>query len=148
MLENKDWSSLYLWQNGAAVKDHVALCTVTFDAVMTHVPLCNLGPRAPSVLLSLLRPGAHIPPHTGMINCRFICHLPLIVPDHCGFRVGEKTIQWQEGKVILFDDTVQHEAWNRSDKDRLVLIFDIWRPELERVEHEMVTALFAAVDSY
>lgn len=148
MLENKDWSSLYLWQNGAAVKDHVALCPVTFDAVMTHVPLCNLGPRAPSVLLSLLRPGAHIPPHTGMINCRFICHLPLIVPDNCGFRVGEKTIQWQEGKVILFDDTVQHEAWNRSGKDRLVLIFDIWRPELERVEHDMVTALFAAVDSY
>jgi aspartyl/asparaginyl beta-hydroxylase (cupin superfamily) len=148
MLENADWSSLYLWQNGAAVDDHVALAPKTFEAVTTHVPLCHIGPRAPSVMLSLLRPGAHIPPHTGMINCRYICHLPLIVPENCGFRVGERTIEWQEGKVILFDDTVQHEAWNRSDKDRLVLIFDIWRPELGEDEREMVRALFAAVDAY
>jgi aspartyl/asparaginyl beta-hydroxylase (cupin superfamily) len=148
MLENPDWSTLFLWQNGAAVDDHVALCPATFEAVTTKVPLCHIGPRAPSVMLSLLRPGAHIPPHTGMINCRYICHLPLIVPENCGFRVGEKTIGWEEGKVILFDDTVQHEAWNRSAKDRLVLIFDVWRPELGLDEREMITALFAAVDSY
>lgn len=148
LLENPDWSTLHLWQNGAAVDDHVALAPKTYQAVMESVPLCHIGPRAPSVMLSLLRPGAHIPPHTGMINCRYICHLPLVVPDNCGFRVGDRAIQWQEGKVILFDDTVEHEAWNRSDKDRLVLIFDIWRPELGEDEREMVRALFAAVDSY
>jgi aspartyl/asparaginyl beta-hydroxylase (cupin superfamily) len=148
LLENPDWSTLFLWENGAAVDDHVAHCPITFKAVMDTVPLCHIGPRAPSVMLSLLRPGAHIPPHTGMINCRYICHLPLIVPNNCSFRVGDKTIIWQEGKVILFDDTVQHEAWNRSAQDRLLLIFDIWRPELSEEERQMVTALFAAVDSY
>jgi aspartyl/asparaginyl beta-hydroxylase (cupin superfamily) len=148
MLENADWSSLFLWEAGAAVEQHIAHCPKIFEAVMRHVPLCHLGKRAPSVMLSLLRPGAHIPPHTGMVNCRYICHLPLIVPPQCGFRVGEKTIEWQEGKVILFDDTVQHEAWNRSDQNRLVLIFDIWRPEISEDERAQIRALFDAVDSY
>lgn len=148
MLENPDWSTLFLWENGAAVDEIVELCPQTFDAVVDAVPLCHIGPRAPSVMLSLLRPGARIPPHTGMINCRYICHLPLIVPADCGFRVGEQTIEWQEGKIIAFDDSVQHEAWNNSAHDRLVLIFDIWRPELGAEEREMVRALFAAVDSY
>ncbi|MFM2256727.1 MAG: hypothetical protein RIQ28_574 [Pseudomonadota bacterium] len=148
MLENPDWSTLFLWENGAAVEDHVALCPKLFDAVMRHIPLCHIGRRAPSVMLSLLRPGARIPPHTGMINCRYICHLPLVVPPDCGFRVGDRTIEWQEGKVIIFDDTVQHEAWNNSDRNRLVLIFDIWRPELDESEHAQITTLFHAVDSY
>lgn len=148
MLENADWSTYFLWESGKAVEEHVASCPHIFAATMDAVPLCNMGPRAPSVMLSLLRPGAHIPPHTGMVNCRYICHLPLVVPPNCGFRVGETSIEWTEGQLIAFDDTVQHEAWNRSDQNRLVLIFDIWRPELEPDEQTMITALFAAVDSY
>jgi aspartyl/asparaginyl beta-hydroxylase (cupin superfamily) len=148
LLENADWSTYFLWENGGAVEDHLANCPQTFKATIDTVPLCHIGPRAPSVMLSLLRPGAHIPPHTGMINCRYICHLPLVVPENCGFRVGDSTIEWHEGRLIAFDDTVQHEAWNRSGENRLVLIFDIWRPELGLEEREMVTALFAAVDSY
>ena len=148
LLENADWSTYHLWENGGPIDEHATNCPQTYHATLENVPLCYIGPRAPSVMLSLLRPGAHIPPHTGMVNCRYICHLPLVVPENCGFRVGETTIQWTEGKMFAFDDTVQHEAWNRSDKNRLVLIFDIWRPELEPVEREMITALFAAVDSY
>lgn len=148
MLENADWSTYFLWENGGPVDDHIVHCPRTFQATMDTVPLCHIGPRAPSVMLSLLRPGAHIPPHTGMLNCRYVCHLPLVIPENCGFRVGETTIEWTEGKMIAFDDTVQHEAWNRSDKNRLILIFDIWRPELSEDERQMVTALFAAVDSY
>ena len=148
MLENPDWSTLYLWQNGAAVEEHAARCPTIYKAVIDHVPLCHIGPRAPSVMLSLLRPGAKIPPHTGMLNSRLICHLPLVVPPDCGFRVGSETIGWTEGRMIAFDDTVEHEAWNNSMYDRLVLIFDIWRPELTREEREQVTAMFAAVDSY
>lgn len=148
MLENADWSTYFLWENGGPVDDHVAACPRTFQSVISGVPLCQIGPRAPSVMLSLLRPGAHIPAHTGMINCRSICHLPLVIPENSKFRVGETTIEWTEGQLIAFDDSVQHEAWNHSDKNRLVLIFDIWKPELEQSEREMVTALFAAVDSY
>ncbi len=148
MLESPDWSTLYLWQNGSAVEEHIARCPTIYQAVVDHVPLCHIGPRAPSVMLSLLRPGAKIPPHTGMLNSRLICHLPLVVPPDCGFRVGNQTIEWHEGKLIAFDDTVEHEAWNNSAFDRLVLIFDIWRPELSQAEREQVTAMFAAVDSY
>ena len=148
MLENPDWSTLYLWQNGAPVEEHIVRCPNIYHAVTDHVPLCHIGPRAPSVMLSLLRPGAKIPPHTGMLNSRLICHLPLIVPPDCGFRVGGETIEWTEGKMIAFDDSVEHEAWNNSEYDRLVLIFDIWRPELSRAEQEQITAMFAAVDNY
>ena len=148
LLENPDWSTLFLWENGGPVEAHVALCPKTFAAVMQHVPLCHIGPRAPSVMLSLLRAGAKIPPHTGMINTRFVCHLPLIVPEKCGFRVGETRIEWREGRTIAFDDTVEHEAWNNSTKDRLVLIFDVWRPEVGEDERAQIRALFAAVDAY
>lgn len=148
MLENPEWSTLHLWQNGAAVDEHVKRCPTIYQAVIDHVPLCHIGPRAPSVMLSLLRPGAKIPPHTGMLNSRLICHLPLVVPPDCGFRVGSETIQWAEGKMIAFDDSVEHEAWNNSAYDRLVLIFDIWRPELSLAEQGQITAMFAAVDNY
>jgi hypothetical protein len=148
LLENPNWSKLHLWSNGAPVEAHVRRCPQLFSAIVEHVPLCHLGPRAPSIMLSLLRPGARIPPHAGMLNTRLICHLPLVVPPECGFRVGSKTIAWQEGKVIAFDDTVEHEAWNDSAFDRLVVIFDIWRPEITQAEREQITALFAAVDAY
>lgn len=146
LLENPDWSTLFLWENGRAVNEHAALCPITFSAVMDHVPLCHIGPRAPSVMLSLLRAGARIPPHTGMINTRFICHLPLVVPPKCGFRVGGAQIEWREGKTIAFDDTVEHEAWNNGGEDRLILIFDVWRPEIGDDEKAQIQALFAAVD--
>jgi aspartyl/asparaginyl beta-hydroxylase (cupin superfamily) len=148
LLENADWSTLHLWQNGTPVEEHIRRCPATYRAVMDNVPLCFIGPRAPSVMLSLLRPGAKIPPHTGMLNSRLICHLPLIVPPDCGFRVGGSTIEWEEGKVIAFDDSVEHEAWNNSAFDRLVLIFDIWRPELTTGECEQITAMFEVVDGY
>lgn len=148
LLDNPNWSTLYLWENGGPVEEHIKRCPKIFQAIIEHVPLCRIGPRAPSVMLSLLRPGARIPPHTGMLNSRLICHLPLIVPPDCGFRVGNQTIEWQEGRVIAFDDTVEHEAWNNSAFDRLVLIFDVWRPELSLTEQEQIVAMFAAVDSY
>ena len=95
-------------------------------------------------MFSLLRPRARIAPHTGVQNTRLVCHLPLIVPPGCGFRVGNEIRQWEEGKLLIFDDTIEHEAWNDSGEDRMVLIFDIWRPELSARERQEVSALFAA----
>ncbi len=83
-----------------------------------------------------------------MVNCRFVCHLPLIVPPGCGFRVGAETREWRVGELLVFDDSVEHEAWNDSDHDRLVLIFDIWQPELSLEERHQIETLFAVVDSY
>jgi aspartyl/asparaginyl beta-hydroxylase (cupin superfamily) len=75
-------------------------------------------------------------------NTRLICHLPLIIPPKCGFRVGNDVREWEEGKLIIFDDSIEHEAWNESDQDRVVLIFDIWRPEISEGERKEIEAFF------
>jgi aspartyl/asparaginyl beta-hydroxylase (cupin superfamily) len=92
--------------------------------------------------------GARIPPHHGFVNTRLICHLPLVVPEGCELRVGGEMRAWREGEALIFDDTIEHEAWNRSAETRVVLLFDIWRPELSEEERGLVTAMFNAVDSY
>ena len=145
MLDNPSWSALYLWKNGAVVTRHAARCPRTM-AAMAQVPLTAVPGRSPSVLFSLLRPGAHIPAHTGFVNTRLICHLPLIVPPGCRFRVGNETREWVEGRAWVFDDTIEHEAWNDSDKPRVVLLFEVWQPALTVAERVAVGALFEAID--
>lgn len=147
MLDNDDWSSLDLIEQGEAVPENVRHAPVAYETITQHVPVCTIPNRAPTLLLSLLKPGKRIPPHHGMLNPRYICHLPLIVPGNGALRLGSQTHEWRKGELIAFDDTIEHEAWNRSDEDRLVLLFDVWRPELEAIEHAQIAALFAAVDS-
>ena len=147
LANNPDWSTLYLWEAGGPVADVVARAPRTFAAT-DGVPLPHIGVRAPSILFSMLRAGARIPPHTGMLNARLICHLPLIVPPGCGFRVGGEVRPWRVGELTVFDDSVEHEAWNNGAADRVVLIFDIWRPELTESERGAITAMFDAIDTY
>lgn len=147
MLDNPAWSAFYLWKDGEIVAENAARCPRTLQA-LAGVPLTRVGNRSPSVLFSLLRPGAHIPPHSGMVNTRLICHLPLIVPGQCSFRVGNEVREWVEGKAWVFDDTIEHEAWNRSDRTRVILLFEIWRPELSDRERSLVEAMFAAIDAH
>jgi len=141
LLDDPDWSALFLCENGRRDETAIARCPRTWQAVQAApgVTMAN----SPTVMFSLLRPGARIAPHTGMFNTRLVCHLPLVVPPHCGFRVGNEVREWEEGKLIIFDDTIEHEAWNQSDQDRVVLIFDIWRPELSDRERREVAALFS-----
>lgn len=145
--DDPSWSAFYLIEDGAPHPQNAARCPRTM-AALEAVPLCEMPGWTPSVLFSLLRPGAHIPPHTGMLNTRLIGHLPLIVPPGCALRVGGQTRAWEEGVTLLFDDSIVHEAWNRSDRLRAVLLFDIWRPELIEAERKALAAMFAAIDAY
>lgn len=147
MLNNPAWSAYYLWKNGEVVQENAARCPKTMQA-LRDVPLPRVPNRSPSILFSLLRPGAHIPPHNGFVNTRLICHLPLIVPGQCRFRVGNEEREWQAGKAWLFDDTIEHEAWNDSDQTRVILLFEVWRPELSEAERSLVTSLFEAIDAH
>jgi aspartate beta-hydroxylase len=147
MLNNPAWSAFYLWKNGEVVAENAARCPRTMQA-LADAPLAHVPNRSPSVLFSLLRPGAHIPPHNGLVNTRLICHLPVIVPGRCRFRVGNETRDWVEGKAWAFDDTMEHEAWNGSDRTRVILLFDIWRPELSPEERSLVVSLFEAIDAH
>jgi aspartyl/asparaginyl beta-hydroxylase len=141
------WSAFYLYRNGEMVAENAARCPNTMTA-LADVPLSRVGERTPSVFFSLLRPGAHIPPHRGMLNCRLICHLPLIVPGGCWFRVGNETREWETGELVIFDDSIEHEAKNQSDQIRVVLIFDIWRPELSEAETAGISAIFETIDAF
>src|SRR6266699_2062077 len=147
MLNNPEWSAFYLWKNGAIVPENAARCPKTLNA-LADAPLARVPGRSPSILYSLLRPGARIPPHTGEVNTRLICHLPLIVPDPCSFRVGNDTRAPVEGRAWVFDDTIEHEAWNGSERTRVILLFEIWRPELTAAERALVSAMFEAIDAY
>ena len=145
--DNPSWSAYYMWKDGEIVLDHAARCPKTLAALASAPQVWARG-RSPSVLFSQLRPGAWIPPHAGLTNTRLICHLPLIVPPGCAFRVGNDTRVPVEGKAWVFDDTMEHEAWNRSDHARVILLFEIWRPELTEEERALVGAMFEAIDAY
>ncbi len=147
LLDNPDWGAFFLIKDGVTVEENAALCPRTYAAIR-ELPLCRIDHRTPSVLFSLLRPGARIPPHHGFMNARIIAHLPLIVPPDCGLRVGNETRSWSEGQVVLFDDSIEHEAWNLSGEPRIVMIFDVWRPELCAEERDLVATTLAAVDSF
>jgi aspartate beta-hydroxylase len=147
LLDNPNWGAFFLIKDGATVSDNAARCPRTM-AALAHVPLCRIDGRTPSVLFSLLRPGMRIPPHHGFMNTRMIGHLPLIVPPNCALRVGNDTRTWREGEVMLFDDSIEHEAWNLSGEPRIVLLFDTWRPELSAKEQELVAAMLSAIDGF
>ena len=102
------------------------------------MPRCRVEGRAPTAFFSILDPNTRIPAHTGITNTRCTVHLPLIVPPDCGFRVGTTTREWIADQAWVFDDTIEHEAWNLSDTPRAVLIFDIWNPLLTEAEREMI----------
>ena len=140
-----DWGACFLWEYGARNELVCARCPVTAAAIEA-IPQNRVPGRAPSAFFSVLSPGAHIPPHTGVTNTRTIIHLPLVVPPNCSFRVGGETRQWIEGQAFAFDDTIEHEAWNRSDQRRIVLILDVWNPHLTVDEQDWLAKLFAVAD--
>jgi aspartyl/asparaginyl beta-hydroxylase (cupin superfamily) len=141
--DNSDWSVLPLCEQGWLTPENVERCPITWQTLLEHAPVPRVAGWGPNVIFSLLKAGAHIGAHTGMYNSRLVCHLPLIVPPGCRFRVGNEIREWEEGKLLVFDDSIEHEAWNYSAEDRVMLIFDIWRPELSERERFELTALFS-----
>jgi aspartate beta-hydroxylase len=140
-----DWGAFHLWKEGKRIDENCARAPRT-AALAEALPLCRIEGRAPAVFFSILKAGSHIPPHTGVTNVRSIVHLPLIAPPGCAFRVGGETREWRKGEAFVFDDTIEHEAWNRSGEDRAVLIVDTWNPHLREHERTMVCRLYEATD--
>jgi aspartate beta-hydroxylase len=148
LVDNDDWGAYYLWHYGDKNAEAEELCPTAFR-VLEGVPQPEISGQAPIALFSKLRPRTRIPPHNGMVNTRLICHLPLIVPKNCGaIRVGNEAREWVEGELLIFDDSMLHEAWNDSDSERVVLLFDIWRPELTDEERALVTTVLTAARHY
>lgn len=140
-----DWSACFLWEYGEPNHSVLERCPRTAE-VLGRLPLARIPGRAPNAFFSVLKPHSKIPPHTGVTNTRAIIHLALEVPPGCGFRVGNETREWVEGRAFAFDDSIEHEAWNDSDQRRAVLIIDSWNPHLSAREQDAILRYFAAAD--
>ena len=145
--KSRRWSAYFLWNQGEPQPAHLARCPRTAE-LLKAAPQCEVNGRAPTAFFSILDADTVIPPHTGVTNTRLTVHLPLIVPPDCGFRVGSETREWIPGKAWVFDDTIEHQAWNRSDLPRAILIFDIWNPFLSQAERDLVRAATEFFGSY
>ena len=140
---NPAWTAIHLVQNGVTIAANARHCPATM-ALLAGCDQPRIPQRGPNAMFSLLAPGAHIPPHTGVANTRLVCHLPLIVPAGCWFRVGAERRDWVVGKAWVFDDTIEHEALNPSDALRVILIVDTWHPGLSMTERAAVAATMVA----
>lgn len=147
MLGDASWSAFHLFAKGEPHPENAPCCPRTL-AALAAAPLPYIAGRSPMALFSMLRPGAAIAPHNGLLNTRLICHLPLVVPPDCALRVGNEVREWEMGRTLIFDDSIEHEAWNRSDETRVILLFEIWRPEISSEERAALTALFEAIGDF
>jgi aspartyl/asparaginyl beta-hydroxylase (cupin superfamily) len=138
--QNRSWSAFFFWEDGARHDANCARCPAT-TKLLEALPLLDLPGKGPTAMFSILAPRTRIPPHTGSNNVRAIVHLPLAVPEGCGFRVGAETRTPAEGRAWAFDDTIEHEAWNDSDAPRAILILDTWNPLLTEAERAAVRVI-------
>jgi aspartyl/asparaginyl beta-hydroxylase (cupin superfamily) len=141
------WSAFHFYDKGQPVAERCRRAPATMD-VLSRLPQPQVALRSPSALFSVLQPQTRIPPHTGVANFRLVVHLPLIVPPGCGFRVGGETRQWRIGEAWVFDDTIEHEAWNDSDQTRIIFICDVWSPRLSPDERAVIGEIIAATDAF
>jgi tetratricopeptide (TPR) repeat protein len=140
---NRDWTAVHLLQNGRRVEANARHCPKTLAAIAA-MDQPQIPGASPNAMFSLLAPRTRIPPHTGVANTRLVCHLPLIVPADCGFRCGATTREWRVGEAFVFDDTIEHEAWNDSVELRVVLIIVLWQPGLSEADRHAVAAVIGA----
>lgn len=145
---NPDWGAYYFWKSGQLIEEHADRCPATVTALVDHAPMCVVPNRAPVTFFSALKPGTHIAAHHGATNSRLTVHMPLIIPPDCALRVGGETHIWKPGELVMFDDTILHEAWNRSAHLRVVLIFDIWHPMLTKLERDLVCETITGILDY
>jgi beta-hydroxylase len=122
--DDDNWKTFFLAGFGKPSQKNIALCPKTWEAVK------NI-PGLKTAMFSIFEPGKHLPAHRGPYNGVLRLHLGLIVPEprnKIAIRVEDKICHWDEGKVLIFDDAYEHEAWNHSDKTRVVLFVDFVKP--------------------
>lgn len=141
------WTGYYFYRHGVRREDNCAECPRTAQA-LDSLPLSRVRDHGPEVLFSVFAPGTHLLPHRGVTNTRLVGHLPLMVPEDCALNVGGEVHAWVEGRAVVFDDTYEHEAWNRGSSTRVVLIFDIWNPYLTDVERAALAALIYSIGEF
>ena len=138
------WNGYYFYRYGVRRDDNCSACPVT-AAMLDSLPLIRIREHGPEVLFSVFTPGTQLLPHRGVTNARAVSHLPLLVPPDCALEVGGEQHVWRKGRVVVFDDTYEHQAWNRSPEVRVVLIADIWNPHLTDAETAAITDVIGKI---
>ncbi|KAM5211599.1 aspartyl/asparaginyl beta-hydroxylase isoform 20-T20 [Hipposideros larvatus] len=138
--EKGDWSQFTLWQQGRknenACKGAPKTCSLLDKFPETT------GCRRGQIKYSVMHPGTHVWPHTGPTNCRLRMHLGLVIPkEGCKIRCANETKTWEEGKVLIFDDSFEHEVWQDASSFRLIFIVDVWHPELTPQQRRSLPAI-------
>lgn len=142
------WDAFFFYRHGRRYDENHALAPRT-SAVLESIERCEVDGQAPEICFSLLAPGSHIKPHFGVTNTRLVLHLPLRVPADCALHViGHGEHAWREGQPMMFDDSYEHEAWNRSAEMRMVLLMDCWNPHLTPPERRAVRAFAEAISAF
>lgn len=132
------WSVYGLIAFGQPIAEALRACP------RTAALLCDL-PRVTTVGFSRMAAGTHIEPHVGWVHSVYRLHMGLVVPEGCALRVGDEVRPWREGECLVFDDTCEHEAWNRSDLPRTVLLVDFLRPGVTASDDVAPAVVAAAV---
>ena len=141
-----DWSAIYLFDRSQRTANADRFPKTL--AALESAELVRVDGAPMEVFFSRLTPVAHIPPHYGLTNTRLTVHLPLIVPDNCAIRVGSQEHRWIEGEIVAFDDSFEHEAWNRSGEDRVVLIFETHHPDLSPDERAAIERAYSVRNAW
>ncbi len=141
-----EWEVAFIYERGLRREEVCQACPVTTRGIET---LPAMRTAAGLSYVSRMRPGTHIRPHRGPTNLRLRCHLGITVPQgDCALRVGNTTRPWQEGRCLVFDDYLEHEAWNHTGHDRVVLIVDLWHPGLSPTEVRLLEGLHGYAYAY
>uniref|UniRef100_A0A8C9RUF2 Aspartate beta-hydroxylase n=1 Tax=Scleropages formosus TaxID=113540 RepID=A0A8C9RUF2_SCLFO len=138
--EKGEWGQFTLWQQGRKV-DKSCQSVPKTCALMERYPEAT-GCKRGQIKYSVMHPGTHVWPHTGPTNCRLRMHLGLVIPSQgCRIRCTNETRAWEEGKVLIFDDSFEHEVWQEADRYRLIFIVDVWHPELTQYQRKTLSPI-------
>jgi aspartyl/asparaginyl beta-hydroxylase (cupin superfamily) len=121
-----------------------SLLPITMEIAESHgaIPTLTGG-----TFVSRLKPGTIIASHRGPTNTRIRCHLGIQIPSgDCGIEVDGEQRTWQEGTCLMLNDHLEHSAWNRTGADRIVLVVDVWHPDLTDIEKTLLTGLHIYAD--
>lgn len=145
---NPTWNAFFFYRHGNRYDRNHERCPGTSE-ILESFDLFRIPGQSPEICFSFLAPQTTIQPHHGVSNTRLVMHLPLLVPRDCALNlVGVGEHRWREGELLLFDDTYLHEAWNRSDEMRIVLLMDCWNPALTEIERRAVAAVIEASSEF
>jgi aspartate beta-hydroxylase len=137
---NYGWNAFYFRWNCRNVPRNQALCP------RSTTLLQSLPDLAQQAWFSALKPGTHLVAHSGPTNAVLTLHLGLFIPRGCEIRVGRETRTWQEGKCLVLDDSFEHEVWHRGQETRIILLLDVWHPELTAIERSFLNRATAAIE--